>query len=376
MYKVIFITLLSIALVACGGTSDEEVQERLNDATEEALKEQPTPTPTPSSNPADEKQLINYIINAAMDEDLTPYYELIENLLVSGVDPNATYYDDSFSKSLAAIYEGEVNEELFGYYPLHLAIETTGLTLPSNNYPGGIPSLLIEFGADPNLKTIPSPEGGSLSPLHFSIGNGLFDITESLLNKGARINEEDGGLNTPLDYIWVAETTLNSFELYGGSLSDLWFTQETLDSLKQMLLTQGAEHGTGGMSMLAQLESDNIYGQMGELMRQTADIFDIAAAGASTNIGGASSLFDPSLSPDGTKIAFSSDIDGQSGYNIYVMDIDGSNITRLTTNNDAYDQYPSWSPDGTKIAFYSGDSIFSSQIYTMNSDGTNQTRVP
>ena len=128
--------------------------------------------------------------------------------------------------------------------------------------------------------------------------------------------------------------------------------------------------------MLAQLESDNIYGQMGELMRQTADIFDIAAAGASTNTGGASTLFDPSWSPDGTKIAFSSDIDGQSGYNIYVMDIDGSNITRLTTNNDAYDQYPSWSPDGTKIAFYSGDSIFSSQIYTMNSDGTNQTRVP
>ena len=84
----------------------------------------------------------------------------------------------------------------------------------------------------------------------------------------------------------------------------------------------------------------------------------------------------PSWSPDGSKIVFSSDIDGQSGYNIYVMDIDGSNITRLTTNNDAYDQYPSWSPDGTKIAFYSGDSIFSSQIYTMNSDGTNQTRVP
>ena len=84
----------------------------------------------------------------------------------------------------------------------------------------------------------------------------------------------------------------------------------------------------------------------------------------------------PSWSPDGTKIAFESDIDVQIGYNIYVMDIDGSNITRLTTNNDAYDQYPSWSPDGTKIAFYSGDSIFSSQIYTMNSDGTNQTRVP
>ena len=35
---------------------------------------------------------------------------------------------------------------------------------------------------------------------------------------------------------------------------------------------------------------------------------------------------------------------------IYVMNVDGSNLTNLT-NNAAPDAYPSWSPDGTKIAF-------------------------
>ena len=40
--------------------------------------------------------------------------------------------------------------------------------------------------------------------------------------------------------------------------------------------------------------------------------------------------FYPSFSPDGSKIAFSSDRDGN--YEIYVMNADGSNQTRLTNN--------------------------------------------
>ncbi|MEY2490841.1 MAG: hypothetical protein QOC70_2783 [Verrucomicrobiota bacterium] len=76
-------------------------------------------------------------------------------------------------------------------------------------------------------------------------------------------------------------------------------------------------------------------------------------------------------SPDGTKIAFSSDRDGN--FEIYVMNADGSNVTRVT-NNPASDGQPRWSPDGTKFVFYS-DRDGNSNIYTMNVDGTNQTRL-
>ena len=78
-----------------------------------------------------------------------------------------------------------------------------------------------------------------------------------------------------------------------------------------------------------------------------------------------------SWSPDGSKIAFSSDRDGNS--EIYTMNADGTNQVRLT-NNSVVDQSPIWSPDGSKIAF-SSDRDGNSEIYVMNSDGTNQTRL-
>ena len=48
----------------------------------------------------------------------------------------------------------------------------------------------------------------------------------------------------------------------------------------------------------------------------------------------------PVLSPDGTKIAFTSNRDG--AYALYVMGADGSNPTRLTNDPGMEDSQPSW----------------------------------
>jgi len=58
---------------------------------------------------------------------------------------------------------------------------------------------------------------------------------------------------------------------------------------------------------------------------------------------------------------------------IFVMNVDGSNSNRLTTNT-AEDMYPSWSHDGTMIAFLS-DRDGDMGVYTMNADGTNQRLI-
>jgi len=59
---------------------------------------------------------------------------------------------------------------------------------------------------------------------------------------------------------------------------------------------------------------------------------------------------DPTWSPDGNRIAFSSRRDGN--WEIYLMDSEGGSLVNLT-NNEADDRYPTWSPDGRRIAFSS-----------------------
>jgi Tol biopolymer transport system component len=75
----------------------------------------------------------------------------------------------------------------------------------------------------------------------------------------------------------------------------------------------------------------------------------------------------PEASPDGKKVAFMSQRDGN--WEIYVVDLDGT-VKRLTTNG-ANDGLPIWSPDGQTIAFAS-DRDGEWAIWAMNPDGSNQ----
>ncbi len=90
----------------------------------------------------------------------------------------------------------------------------------------------------------------------------------------------------------------------------------------------------------------------------------------------------PAVSPDGTKIAFASNRDGD--FEIYVMKANVSegstNVPRKLTNNaatnssDMSDLNPDWSPSGKKIVFESnrdGDE----EIFAMNADGTGQKNL-
>ena len=84
--------------------------------------------------------------------------------------------------------------------------------------------------------------------------------------------------------------------------------------------------------------------------------------------------FKSSWSPDGKQIAFTSDEgfkqqgDG-SRRNIWVMDADGANPRNLT-NHGAKDRMPDWSPDGVRITF-SSNRDGNWEVYVMNADGAN-----
>ena len=93
-------------------------------------------------------------------------------------------------------------------------------------------------------------------------------------------------------------------------------------------------------------------------------------------------VWGPAWSPDGKRIVFVSQRAGhfRSRFGItseiYVMDADGGNEQRLTENRQN-DWMPSWSPDGERIAFASDEEgeLEGFEIYVMDADGKNQRNL-
>lgn len=80
----------------------------------------------------------------------------------------------------------------------------------------------------------------------------------------------------------------------------------------------------------------------------------------------------PAWSPDGERIAFASDRDGD--FEIYVMDAStGAGVVALTDNDD-FDAAPDWAPDGSKLAFHS-DRDGTGDVYVMTDAGAGTVKL-
>jgi Tol biopolymer transport system component len=84
--------------------------------------------------------------------------------------------------------------------------------------------------------------------------------------------------------------------------------------------------------------------------------------------------FQPSLSPDGTRIVFASLRTGTS--RLWIMGADGSNPTAVATGSSQYtpESVPRFSPDGTRILFDSPRTN-TSQLYVMPAAGGAATQL-
>jgi len=74
----------------------------------------------------------------------------------------------------------------------------------------------------------------------------------------------------------------------------------------------------------------------------------------------------PVWSPDGSRIAYYSDVSGDR--EIYIADAHGTNPIRLT-DSPGVDEDPEWSPDGKQLVFRS-ERAGGSNLYLVNADGT------
>jgi hypothetical protein len=79
---------------------------------------------------------------------------------------------------------------------------------------------------------------------------------------------------------------------------------------------------------------------------------------------------DPTVSPDGRRVAFVSARDGDQ--EVYVADTRTGEVRRLTRNGRAADRRPAWSPDGRSIAWQSGPPG-GSDLFVMRADGSSKS---
>jgi hypothetical protein len=119
----------------------------------------------------------------------------------------------------------------------------------------------------------------------------------------------------------------------------------------------------------------------------SADVFVVADLFVASNRGGTPGIYQlrstvtdtlrpvladsfaniqPALSPDRTRIAFSSNREGS--YDLYLMDADGGNLRRLTTDPGTEGE-PAWTPDGTRLVYSSTRRGGQPQLYLLRPDG-------
>jgi len=80
---------------------------------------------------------------------------------------------------------------------------------------------------------------------------------------------------------------------------------------------------------------------------------------------------EPSFSPDGRKLVFSS---LSPGSDIYIANLDGSGLKRLT-NTKYWEVLPQFSPDGKNIIFMSDKENYGGEYYIIDLDGSNYRRL-
>ena len=112
-----------------------------------------------------------------------------------------------------------------------------------------------------------------------------------------------------------------------------------------------------------------------------SDIYTIRPNGSHlqrlTHVPDAAAAALPSWSPDGSRIAFESNVSGN--YEIWVMDSDGRHKTQITDEPRFEHLTPSWSPDGTQIVYSRCEAPFgflaACDIEAMSADGSYAYRV-
>jgi TolB protein len=93
-----------------------------------------------------------------------------------------------------------------------------------------------------------------------------------------------------------------------------------------------------------------------------------------SDTAGLGSMNTPDWSPDGKRLVFEAHLANDAPA-IFVVNGDGSGVTRIGPPGFGVVQWPAWSPSGREILFSAGSSVSAFSLYVMNADGSNIRRL-
>ena len=157
----------------------------------------------------------------------------------------------------------------------------------------------------------------------------------------------------------------DAWEYYQGECSPSSVEAETPSAAVTTSPSPEATPPGGGAGQI--VFSSNRGGDYSDLY-----IMNVDGSGLIRLTEGDSNSFAGPWSPDGTQIVYTSF--GLTESDVSLINADGSGQTNLTDRPDDADGFPAWSPDGTRIAFTSRRDG-NNEIYLMNADGSDPTRL-